>query len=337
MNPIKSSVNLLLITTMSASIYFITSPVEASSNNLANAKAKPIANQIINISNKLPYNMKSPEPIITNVSDMLNQVGYSYYQAYLAGTKQSGMYELDRRPKEVNTSLDLDIDSDSVTYDLQANDVAPIYIGENVFHNNSPEDQTFSTASYTKSITETTSVTTTKGFTVGGSGKLFSVPIILAEGLSANAQFDSSKAEATTNSVMKTLIAPPQQVKVPAHKTYVAVVNLEQKNFKGALSYKAVGSNLRTNISATGMWVSWSGVPDLKRYTFNNKTGDLWEKISSSEKNKVKGITMQPESNTMKIDGQVAIDSVAGSKLTVSIYDADTKQLKKTIMLPTQK
>ncbi|KMT61920.1 ETX/MTX2 family pore-forming toxin [Paenilisteria newyorkensis] len=333
MHPIRSSVNVLLITTISASMFFVTSSVEASSNNLANAQVKPI----ISISNKLPYNMKSPGPIITNISDMLNQVGYSYYQAYLAGTKQSGMYELDRRPKGVNTSLDLNIDSDSVTYDLQANDVAPIYIGENVFHNKSTEDQTFSTASYTKSISETTSVTTTKGFSIGGSGKLFSIPIILAEGLSANAQFDSSKAEATTNSVVKTLIAPPQQVKVPAHKTYIAVVNLEQKNFKGALSYKAVGSNMRTNISATGMWVSWTGVPDLKRYTFNNKTGDLWNKISASEKNKVKDITMQPESNTMKIDGQVAIDSVAGSKLTVSIYDADTKQLKKRIPLPAQK
>lgn len=314
MKKIKYKVNLfLLIIIISAGSFSLTSPVEASAQSMFNIKEIPI---------------------ITSVSDALNQVGYSYYQANLAGTKQSGMYTLSRAPKSVSTSMDLDIDSDSVHYDLRANDVAPEYVGENVFHNDSPTEQTYSTTTYSKAITETTSTTTTRGFTIGGDGKTFSIPLIFSEGLNAMAQFNSSKAEATTNSVTRTLTVPPQQVKVPAHKTYVAVVNLERKVFRGSLSYKAIGTNLRTNITATGMWVSWYGTPSTRTFNFNNRTGDLWNKISFSEQNKVRGITMNSGSNSIKIDGQANIESVVGSKLTVRIYDKGTKKLMKTMELP---
>ncbi|WP_369799655.1 ETX/MTX2 family pore-forming toxin [Brevibacillus sp. SKDU10] len=71
-------------------------------------------------------------------------------------------------------------DINNVTY----NDLQPEYIGENEFQNTTDQDQTFTTASYSHSVTDTVSSTVTNGFKIGGSGDtIFKIPILLKDGI----------------------------------------------------------------------------------------------------------------------------------------------------------
>lgn len=259
--------------------------------------------------------------IVVDLNKKLDDIGYIYYDERLAGTIRDSMYTLYDKPTSVTTNFNLEVDPNSVRSDFKFEDVTPLYLGHNEFNNTTDTEQSFNTATYTKTVTETTSTSMTRGFSINGKGKIFKLPLILKEGTEVTGVFNSSDTKTTTNTETITLTAPAQNVKVPAHKKYKATTYLEQQSYKGPVYYKAVGSNLRTNIHTKGMWIDYKGTPHTKKYQFNEDTGYCWNSLSDSGKSKVQDITINAQSNQMHFEGVSQANGVFGSKLVVNIYD----------------
>ncbi|MGR5997901.1 ETX/MTX2 family pore-forming toxin [Bacillus cereus] len=175
---------------------------------------------------------KNTEVGITDVQSELNKIGTYYYINKIAGTKIGSLPTLTYKAKPDSVETKVNFSITGTANELSFDSKIVEYLGENVFENNSDQTQKFSTAKYTKSVVETTTTATTKGFKVGGSSK-FTIPLIFKNDTTVNAEFNSSSTETQTKSETKTIEASPQPVEVPPHKKYKVDVILEQKQFLG--------------------------------------------------------------------------------------------------------
>lgn len=104
-----------------------------------------------------------------------------------------------------------------------------IFVGQNSLINNSAIEQTLTTSSYSKAITETTTTTTTHGWKSGLSNTTaikgtvaVKIPLINAQSTIENStnislEYNGSSATAVTNTTMHTYTIGTQNIKVPPH------------------------------------------------------------------------------------------------------------------------
>ncbi|MED1640868.1 ETX/MTX2 family pore-forming toxin [Bacillus thuringiensis] len=202
------------------------------------------------------------------------------------------------------------------------------YIGENEFKNTSDVTQKFSTAKYTKTVTESVATATTKGFKVGGSGdgsNIFTIPLLLNNGIKINAEFNASTTETKTKSEAIALEAPAQSIEVPAHKTFKADVVLEQRNFWGDINFTGVGSNPVTTIKGTASYWAPNGMGAWEQYTFNDNTKKYFDKLPLSEQMLINFFGIEFVNNDVHVKGVANIKGIFGSMLTVNVYDITDK------------
>ncbi|HDR5277983.1 ETX/MTX2 family pore-forming toxin [Bacillus cereus] len=266
---------------------------------------------------------------ITDVQSELKKIGTYYYTNEIAGTKIESWPTLTFKAKPDSVETKVDFSITDTTNKLNFDSKIVEYMGENVFENTTDQTHKFSTAKYTKSVTESIATATTKGFNVGGSSNIFNIPLILNNGITVNAGFNSSTTETQTKAEQKTIEAPSQSIEVPPQKTYKADVILEQRNFWGDITFTGVGSNPVTTIKGTASYWAPNGMGAWKQYPFSDKTKNYWNKLTTSQKNNLNGIKF--ENNDVKAEGTAKVEGIFGSNLIVKVYDITDKSNPKLV------
>ncbi|MEB9685891.1 hypothetical protein BK742_03550 [Bacillus thuringiensis serovar pingluonsis] len=271
---------------------------------------------------------------ITDVQSELKKIGEYYYANEIAGTEIKvgplNYLTFERTPRSVETKVNFGITA--TANELKYDSSIVEYIGENIFTNNSDVTQKFSTAKYNKTVTESITTSTTKGFKVGGSGdgsNIFTIPLLLNNGMKVNAEFNSSTTESKTKSESRGIEASAQTVEVPPNKTFKAEVVLEQRSFWSDVTFNGVGNDLETTIVAKAGKVN-SGGSLIKEYTFKDKTVNYWNKLSASQKLSLNGITFN-NNNSVNVNGTAKVEGIFGSELNVKIYDITDKSNPKLV------
>lgn len=257
---------------------------------------------------------------ITNINDNLDKIGQYYYSNNLAGKKMDGMYTLDKKPQSVTSKCNLNVDPNVANLTLQNKNMSLVYIGENYFDNTTDTNQTFYTTNYSKTITESTTSTTTKGFTLNGDGLAFTASF-LVDNKKITASFNSSKSEAITETTSITLTSGSHPVNVPARKKYKTVVSLSQIEYEGTVNYQATGDSLTNYINTKGMWIDLWGNPKRKNYNLSYSVGSEWNSLTSSQKSDIKELTINANNNTMEVNGIAKLKGITGSHMIVNTYD----------------
>lgn len=261
---------------------------------------------------------------ITNIENNLNKIGSYYYGNSLSGTKPDGMYTLDKQYQSISSRGNIFYTPDSDNFKLKKAQTDLIYVGENTFHNNSDVEQTNSTTTFSKEVNHTTTSSTTKGFTLENQGLEFKLPLFIGTN-KITTTINTSKTSGVTDSITETITAPAQSVKVPAHKVYKTVVQLEQIQFQGVVNYTATGNNLYNDIKTKGMWISYNGTPYRKNFNLTNSVATAWSGMTSTQKNDIQEIKIN-SNNTMTVDGEATVTGVTGSNMIIKTYDITDNQ-----------
>lgn len=256
---------------------------------------------------------------ITNVDELMNKISDFYYQNNLAW-KEISTYFIADKLKEKKTSMSLDLNASDIK-NLIYNDLQPEYVGENEFHNETDQDEPFTTAAYSHTVTDTVSSTVTNGFKIGGSGDtIFKIPILLKDGIKLNAEFNSATSTTNTTTDTKTLTASPQTIKVPAGKTYKVVVNLQKKSFTGDIDFTGKATNVNSKLTVNSAYVG-PGFPRQDReQSYTYATADMWKDLTNDQRNQITGISFDNNKN-LTLNGKAKIEGIYGSKLQVYVYD----------------
>ncbi|MDE5128416.1 ETX/MTX2 family pore-forming toxin, partial [Paenibacillus larvae] len=124
------------------------------------------------------------------------------------------------------------------------NELTPMFVGKTILTNNTDQEQTFSTNSFSKTITNSVTNSTTHGFKLGAKASAkFQIPLVGETGMELSTEYNFSDTSAKTNSESYTYTATPQNIKVPAHSSVEVIVNLNQVKSKGNVNLltKAIG------------------------------------------------------------------------------------------------
>lgn len=262
---------------------------------------------------------------ITKIEDKLNLIGKYYYQNELQYSIRNGIYELAKQPNSISSRATIFYTPDSSSFNLQKRSSDLIYIGDNEFNNNTDNEQKYVTTNFSKKVTNSTSTSTTTGFSINGIGLEFRLPFFI-DGNKISATFNSSTTNTKNEANEETLTSGAQTVTVPAHKKYKVTISLEQIKFEGTVKYKATGKNLQNQINTTGMWVDRAGNPYLEKFNLNYSIGQEWNRLNPDQKNSIKEITIDPSNNTMTVDGEARLTGVTGTKMIVKTYDITNGQ-----------
>ena len=175
-------------------------------------------------------------------------------------------------PKYVNVALQAFPNAESNTFTLKNPTVEQagkptidyqetVYIGHSTLHNYSNTEQTLTTQSFSETVTDTVSTSTTHavGTSVTASSN-FQIPFVGETGIAITASYDFSQNKTNTNSKAVTTTGEPQRVIVPANGTVEVDVYLRKASVKGDVNLKGqlVGSESGvTVIQALNTFFGW--------------------------------------------------------------------------------
>lgn len=280
----------------------------SSMNVAASTSQMPSQNNLKQVSNKAEG--------VVDVNSELSKINKYYFDDHMSW-KVFDSYRAIRMEGQSTSIPNFNLETDKV-HNITVKDMAPEYIGENVFTNSTDNEQTYNTITYAHTQTKTVSTAVTKGFSVGGKTTVVKIPIVLPNGIDVNATLNSSTTNTTTNTESKTITVPAQAVNVPAHKKYKAVVTYNRKSLSGNINFKGTGTNLTSNITALMSWTGGMNRPNKQR-TFNFDTGKLWDSLSTSQKNNIQGLKFN--NNSFNIEGTSTIEGIVGTNFEVNTYD----------------
>jgi len=114
------------------------------------------------------------------------------------------------------------------------NESNPLFVGKTILTNNTDQEQTLSTNSFSKTITNSVTNSTTNGFKFGVKATAkFQIPVVGETGLELSTEYNFSDTSAKTTSESHTYTATPQSIKVPAKSSVEVIVNLNKVKAKG--------------------------------------------------------------------------------------------------------
>ncbi len=195
--------------------------------------------------------------------------------------------------------------------------VEPVFLGSNVFVNDTNLDQTYNTGSFSEAITNTTTTTTQHGFKESTAGKVkVKIPFISEMELTQTLEYNFSNTNTTTTSTTTTITAPSQPVKVPANKIYKTEVYFEKKKTSGKVEMYA---DVLTGAISNGRLLS---VGDALNYAKNK-----YDLIA---------VPSNPDMVRSKGDGTFTIEH--GTNLVVKTYDitSNSRSTRSTNLVDTK-
>ncbi|GED63993.1 ETX/MTX2 family pore-forming toxin [Lysinibacillus fusiformis] len=195
-----------------------------------------------------------------------------------------------------------------------------IFVGKTTLTNITDQEQTLSTNSFSKMISNSVSNSTTHGFKFGTKASAkFQIPFVGETGIELSAEYNFSDTSSTTNTESYTYIASPQNIKVPAHSTVEVLVNLNTVKAKGNVK-------LLTKVSGRdqGVFVFDPQTGDIsKSYYYDLHFNQIVEKASKFEK--LHNISSNSDGNTVNIIGSGKYEAEYGTEFSVTVRPVDNK------------
>lgn len=231
------------------------------------------------------------EDIDVKVDKMIDSIPYDL--GFFKWQRTTLMYEEDLAVSGVN------IKESNVTR------VFPLFLGSNIFTNDTQLEQAYNTSTFSQAITHTTATSTQHGFksATAVKGKV-GIPFIAEGEVSQTLEYNLSNTNTNTKSETNTITAPAQTVKVPPRKTYKTEVYFEKKSTSG-------------------------NVELLVDYLTGLKAGRIITSIGSKvgQAKNSNGLIQSPiDSNRVRATGKGNFSIEYGTNLIVKTYDITSGQ-----------
>ncbi|SFM27417.1 toxin ETX/toxin MTX2 [Bacillus sp. 5mfcol3.1] len=215
-----------------------------------------------------------------------------------------GIPELGQKPWSRTASIygnSMDVSGVNIN-ETNVTKVLPVFLGSNTFVNNTSQEQTYNTSTFSQAITNTTTTTTTHGFKESTAGKVkVGIPFIGETEITQTLEYNFTNSNANTKSETNTITAPAQPVKVPANKIYKTEVYFEKKQTSGNVELYA----------------------DILTGAKNPKSSEIISIGSALDRaNNKNGLTKSPtDPNRVRSKGNGTFTIEYGTNLVVKTYD----------------
>lgn len=189
-----------------------------------------------------------------------------------------------------------------------------IFVGKTTLTNNSDQEQTLSTNSFSKMISNSVSHSTTHGFKFGTKASAkFNIPFVGETGIELSAEYNFSDTSSQTNTESFTYTASPQNIKVPAHSSVEVLVNLNTVKANGNVK-------LLAKMSGTGMGQIVYFDPDVS-YSYNMSLNEIAKRASIYEN--LQNLTANPDGKTINLLGDGKYEAEYGTEFSVTVKPID--------------
>jgi len=194
-----------------------------------------------------------------------------------------------------------------------------IFVRKTTLTNTTDQEQTLSTNSFSKMISNSVANSTTHGFKFGTKASAkFQIPFVGETGIELTAEYNFSDTSSTTYTENYTYTASPQNIRVPAHSTVEVLVNLNTVKAKGKVK-------LLTKVSGRdqGVFVFDPQTGDInKSYFYDLNFNQIVEKASKFEK--LYNISSNSDGNTVNIIGSGKYEAEYGTEFSVIVRPVET-------------
>ncbi len=193
-----------------------------------------------------------------------------------------------------------------------------IFVGKTTLTNNTDQEQTLSTNSFSKAIANSVTNSTTHGFKFGTKASAkFKVPFVGETTFELSAEYNFSDTSSQTNSETYTYIASPQNIKVPAHSSVEVTVNLDTVKAKGDVKLFAKMSGEDHGNFVYDSLTGGNSTAYIYALTFNQ----IVERASKYAQ--LQNISANPDGKTVNIIGSGKYEANYGTEFTVTVRPVD--------------
>lgn len=188
-----------------------------------------------------------------------------------------------------------------------------IFVGKTTLTNNTDQEQTLSTNSFAKTITNSVTNSTTHGFKFGvKASSKFQIPLVGETGIELSTEYNFSDTSSKTSTESFTYTASPQNIKVPAHSSVEVIVNLNSVKAKGDVK-------LLTKMSGrdNGNFLYDTNQAYVYNLTFNELVA------GASKYAELKDISANPDGKTVNVIGKGTYEAEYGTEFSVTVRPVD--------------
>ncbi|HDR5267526.1 sulfurtransferase [Bacillus thuringiensis] len=187
-----------------------------------------------------------------------------------------------------------------------------IFVGKSTLTNDTDQEQTLSTNSFSKMISNSIAHSTTHGFKFGTKASAtYKIPFVGETSIELSAEYNFSDTSSQTNTESYTYTANPQNIKVPAHSSVDVIVNLDTVKAKGDVKLLAKISG-----EDFGMFIY-----DMTPYPYNLTFNQIAERASKYEK--LQDISANPDGKTVNLIGSGKYEAEYGTNFSVTVRPVD--------------
>ncbi|MFK4935444.1 ETX/MTX2 family pore-forming toxin [Lactococcus garvieae] len=195
---------------------------------------------------------------IVDVNETMKFVTQNYYNKYMQDkwlrnwVPRTGTYIIRNLDQIIPGDTWSEIDQTSIqTSNLQS---SPEYL-ENVqvslLDNTSDANQSMSSTSYCKTVTNTTSTQTSQGVKASAEARVLPIPVIMPDGVKLNADVNSSIDTDISKTSTEAVTVPSQLVTVKPHHKVKVMAQFYTNKYSGDITY-----NAKVNKSSTGLKIN---------------------------------------------------------------------------------
>ncbi|HDR4874858.1 TPA: ETX/MTX2 family pore-forming toxin [Bacillus cereus] len=197
--------------------------------------------------------------------------------------------------------------------------VSDLFVGKTTLTNNSDQEQTLSTNSFSKTITDSVTTSTTHGFKIGEktTGKI-SLPIgELAQEVSLEYNFSSTGSQTKTESY--TYTATPQNIKVKPHSSVEVIVILKKVKATGKVN---LNTKMSGNVMYNHVYKALPGEQNNKAYVHSGSMASAVRYAKNFDK--LPDLSVNPD-DTISLIGKGTYEAEVGSEFSVTVNPIDKK------------
>ncbi|MGE8036255.1 ETX/MTX2 family pore-forming toxin [Lysinibacillus sp. NPDC093692] len=307
MKKLKNKTLALIAITSIGTSFAMTSPisVSATQNNGEKIYAMQTKNEIEDA--KVPI-----ENLVNHFVKNLNK----YYPDKIEGT-----YREDKDPKIIYNDLKFNQFSVQADGSPVITSSENVYVGRETLTNNTDMEQVLTTQSFTKTLSNTVTNSTTHGFSFGVKAtSKFSIPFVGETGIELSTEYNFSDTSSYENSESYTYIVSPQNIRVPAHSSVEVIVILNTAKMNGDVKLLANASGTVT----ASPYYTFPQYPniDFNAYMENMKLNEIARVVSQEN---LKNISPNSDGETINLIGSGKYEAKYGTTSSVTVNPVNTK------------
>ncbi|WP_180250245.1 ETX/MTX2 family pore-forming toxin [Bacillus toyonensis] len=234
--------------------------------------------------------------------------------AYLVELFKKIMYPSPTREDTTNLTVK---HAESYGFEIKANKPqGTLFMGEAVLENKTNETQTLKSDSFTKTVTDSITLSVINGIktgvNIGISGKVFGIGV--ESSMSFEVSTSTTREQTSTEGVKYTV--PSQNVVVPAKKTYYVYTSLQRSNLEGTV-------RLRADLSGPILIMLKFGSTEIPVYA-----GDIFETLNGYQflHPLPSGISLNHKDKSIHFEGIAEYIYGTGTKFYVTVTDTPSSQ-----------